>query len=358
MDKIVNKILKLVTEAKKNIDPKLKVWISDRYGPWDERDFISDDGDTYFKYESTSDGGGISHTIIQLPSFTELVKQLKATKDAANNLVRGESVRDDEVLRSIANELRLEFNKFRTHLRKEYPAFYSQLKGQLTEEDIDEMSTSGAAGAFLTPYAFRKPKKKQEPIPESKSIVKVGDILTKDGKKGKVVKVMDDMANVDFGNGDVYGITFSRIKGNKIIKESHTDVENKKLKVISKELKAASKMHKGQAKKIDKIVKEDLDLSSYGYKLVPKNKAGNYVQKGSKLDVKQLFEDQKDYQESRIAAFDTIEQEMNDIYKMLSNAKNETSEYYNDNPSSYTVIKPTDLVLDYIKDIKNLLKGE
>ena len=114
-------------------------------------------------------------------------------------------------------------------------------------------------------------------------------------------------------------------------------------------------MHKGQAKKIDKIVKEDLDLSSYGYSLVPKNKAGNYVQKGSKLDVKQLFEDQKKFQDERIMAFNVIEQEMNDIYKMLSNAKNETSEYYNDNPSSYTVVKPTDLVLDYIKDIKNLL---
>ena len=43
---------------------------------------------------------------------------------------------------------------------------------------------------------------------------------------------------------------------------------------------------------------------------------------------------------------------------MLSNAKNETIEYYNGNPSSYSVVKPTDLILDYIKDIKNLLKGE
>ena len=103
---------------------------------------------------------------------------------------------------------------------------------------------------------------------------------------------------------------------------------------------------------------EGVDLDAYGYKLVPKNKAGNYVQKGSKLDVKQLFEDQKDFQLKRVAAFDVIEQELNDIYKMLSNAKNETSDYYNDNPSSYNVIKPTDLVLDYIKDIKDLLKGE
>ena len=305
MDKIINKIVKIIKEAKAPVDPKLISWIEKRYGPWNDKDFISDDGDTYFKYEKTSPGGGLSHTIIRLPSFGELIKQLKDSRDAANDLIRGESVRDDDVLRAIYDQQKDTYNTFRTHLRKEYPAFYSQLKGQLTEDEIDEMSVSGAAGGFLTPYAFRKPKKKQEPIPES-----------------------------------------------------HTDAENKKLKIISKELKKASKMHKGQAKRIDKIVKEDLNLDSYGYKLVPKDKDGNYVQKGSKLDVVNLFEDQKEYQAKRIAAFSTIEQEMNDIYKMLSNAKNETSEYYNDNPSSYTVIKPTDLVLDYIKDIKNLLKGE
>ncbi len=274
MDKIINKIVSLIKEAKKDIDPKLKAWIEQKYGPWDDRDFLSDDGATYFKTDADyeSEGGGISHKIIRLPSFSKLIKQLKATKDAANNLVKGESVRDDEVLRSIADELRLEFNKFRTHIRKEYPAFYAQLKGQLTEEEIDEISTSGAAGAFLTPYAIRVPKKKQKPIPES--------------------------------------------------------------------------------------LNENINLDAYGYKLVPKNKSGNYVQKGSKLDVVDLFEDQKEYQNKRIEAFDVIEQEMNDIYKMLSNAKNETSDYYNDNPSSYSVIKPTDLILDYIKDIKDLLKGK
>ena len=317
MGNIINKIVSLIKEAKQDIDPKLKAWIEAKYGPWNEKDFLNDKLDTYFKtekIESEEEGGGVSHKVIRLPSFSELIKQLKDTRDAANDLIRGESVRDDEVLRGIYDGIKNEFNKFRTHLRKEYPAFYSQLKSQLTEEDLDEMSTTGGGSAgftpgtgmtYATPYAFRKPKKKQEPIPES-----------------------------------------------------HTDAENKKLKIISKELKKASKMHKGQAKKIDKIVKEDMNLDSYGYKLVPKDKAGNYVQKGSKLDVVNLFEDAEAFQNGRIKAFSAIEQELNDIYKMLSNAKNETSDYYTDNPSSYDVIKPTDLVLDYVKDIKNLLKGE
>ena len=50
--------------------------------------------------------------------------------------------------------------------------------------------------------------------------VKVGDTLTKDGKKGKVTKISDTQATVDFGNGDVYGIAHSRIKGQKILKEA------------------------------------------------------------------------------------------------------------------------------------------
>ena len=33
-------------------------------------------------------------------------------------------------------------------------------------------------------------------------------------------------------------------------------------------------------------------------------------------------------------------------------------DYYTENPVSYAVVKPTYLVLDYIKDIKDLLKGE
>ena len=101
-------------------------------------------------------------------------------------------------------------------------------------------------------------------------------------------------------------------------------------------------------------VKDSAYVKQFKYKLVP-NKI-----KGSGLEVKQLFEAEsaEDFQNGRIASFDVIEQELNDIYKMLSNAKNETSTYYNENPGSYSVIKPTDLVLDYIKDIKDLLKGE
>jgi len=58
----------------------------------------------------------------------------------------------------------------------------------------------------------------------------------------------------------------------------------------------------------------------------------------------------------RIEAFDGVEKKLNDIYTMISNAKNETIEYYKDNPDSFKVVKPTDLVMDYLTDIEKLLK--
>lgn len=65
-----------------------------------------------------------------------------------------------------------------------------------------------------------------ESVNENEAPVKVGDKLkmayqgsTVRDKTGVVTSVSDDMAQVDFGGGDSYGILFSRIKGNEIIKE-------------------------------------------------------------------------------------------------------------------------------------------
>ena len=302
MSNILDRVFKIVKEAKqlgsKDMDPELKAWITKKYGEMDDRDFISADGDTYFKTDvgHKSEGGGISHSIIKLPSFSELIIQLKKTKDVANNLIKNDATRDDEVLRDIHSKQNDIFNRFRTHIRKEYPAFYAQLKSQLGSsmtEDLEEISSSGAAGGYLTPYAFRLSGSK----PNDKAYTEIGYSPVKE----------------DVGASLGPGPKASRdgVKDNSYVKD-------------------------------------------YGYKLVPPKI------KGSGLEVKQLFEDSSvsDFQQERIMAFDLIEYQLNDIYKILSNAKNETANYYSENPTSYAVVKPTDLILDYIKDIKDLLKGE
>ena len=81
----------------------------------------------------------------------------------------------------------------------------------------------------------------------------------------------------------------------------------------------------------------------------------------SKILSKELNEESSSvdkFHNDRINDFDRIEEELNNIYKILSNAKNETVDYYNDNPSSYEVVYPTDLVFEYIQDIKDLLNQE
>ena len=101
-------------------------------------------------------------------------------------------------------------------------------------------------------------------------------------------------------------------------------------------------------------VKDNYYVKAFKYKLVPKKI------KGSGIIVKQLFEDdsKKNFQLKRIEAFDGVEKRLNDIYTMISNAKNETIEYYKENPNSFKVVKPTDLVMDYLNDIEKLLKGK
>lgn len=94
-----------------------------------------------------------------------------------------------------------------------------------------------------------------------------------------------------------------------------------------------------------------------GFKPVPKKI------KGSGLEVKQLWEEEpgdtpENFQKKRIEAFDNIEQRLNSVYPKISNAKNKTVEYYNDNPTSYGIVYPTDLILEYLNDIETLLNQE
>ena len=66
-------------------------------------------------------------------------------------------------------------------------------------------------------------------------------------------------------------------------------------------------------------------------------------------------QDVKKYQEERIAAFKLIENKLNSLYPVIDNAKEETIAYYQENPSSYSVVTPTDLIMEYLKDIEELL---
>jgi hypothetical protein len=98
-------------------------------------------------------------------------------------------------------------------------------------------------------------------------------------------------------------------------------------------------------------VKDNAYIKQFKYRLVPKKI------EGSGLEVKQLWEedektDVEKFQEERINEFDQIQNELNIL---ISNAKNQTIEYYKANPGQFSIYKPTSMALEYIKKAQKLL---
>lgn len=101
-------------------------------------------------------------------------------------------------------------------------------------------------------------------------------------------------------------------------------------------------------------VKDNYYVKAFKYKLVPKNP------KPKSFDIKKLWEDEtlnemNDVQKRRIASLEEIEKLLNEIQPLVSNAKNETIELYSGNAGSYDINKPIEIVLSYLKEIKQLL---
>jgi hypothetical protein len=62
-----------------------------------------------------------------------------------------------------------------------------------------------------------------------------------------------------------------------------------------------------------------------------------------------------EFQNQRIEAFKAIEARLNSLYPAIDRAKDETIAYYKENPGSYSVVIPTDLIMEYLNDIEELL---
>jgi len=138
----------------KDLSPNFLKKIEDKYGPTSPDDFFSADLDTYYKADDPSErgeGGGITHKVIPLPSFIELFKDLSQAKSTAKSLTRKKELRDDAEFQQQAKNIATTFNDFRTFFRNNYPDQYSMIKST-----VKEISTSGAAGGYLTKYAFGK----------------------------------------------------------------------------------------------------------------------------------------------------------------------------------------------------------
>ena len=210
--------------------------------------------------------GAISWSIDYVPNLTKLVEDVDELTKTAKGVYQ--KAKDDKKFLDIYEQARSLRNTIRTHIRNNYPEEY---KKAMREGEVDEVSMSGAAGAYNTPYAFRK--------------------------KGAKA---DDEAYKELGYT--------------VVKEKALPVVRKKLAKVPKAKKVASKykmkMPSGVVSTLgytmDEAYGDGEDLGpgpkagpegvtdsaytkQFKYQLVPKNKNGTYVQKGSGMIVKKLF---------------------------------------------------------------------
>lgn len=169
--------------------------------------------------------GAISWSIDYVPNLTKLVEDVDELTKTAKGVYQ--KVKDDKKFLDIYEQARSLRNTIRTHVRNNYPEEY---KKAMNEEEVEEMSTSGGAGAYNTPYAFRLKGSK----PNIKAYKELGY---------KEVEESAEQPGEDLGPGP---------------------------------------------KATENGVNDNAYIKQFKYKLVPKDKNGNYVQKGSGLEVKNV----------------------------------------------------------------------
>ena len=320
---------------------------------------FSDDGTSKSTITNIdNETGAVSWKIEQLPGFDKLYDEIDDLVSTAKRTYV--KTKDDKKFREFYDEIRVIRNKIRTHLRNEYPDQYKRITrigeselnemidlvhvmepdgslygtGQVVgvekdktivrfdgdtvkrfpsdrvvpvqEEEVDEVSLSGAAGSYLTPYAFRKKGQKPNDIVYKElgyKVVKEGDTYEKMAAKGKKagnLKQGTVRKRLNIPKGEKIPLSKITKEISRIKKMENPSEKNKKyLKALNlaKTLKTTTNVNEDKdpgatlgpgPKAGPDGVDDNYYVKAFKYKLVPK-KNGTYVQKGSGLEVKKLF---------------------------------------------------------------------
>jgi len=221
--------------------------------------------------------GAISWDIDYIPNIDKLVEDSMKLASTAKGVYQ--KAKDDKKFLDIYEQAKQLRNVIRTHVRNNYPEDY---KKAIREEEVDEVSMSGAAGAYLTPYAFRKKGSKSDDeaykklgykVVKEKALPVVRKKLAKVPKTKKVASKY--RMKMPSGLVSTLGYTVS---------EDATKSAN-----IHKQGQHPGEDLGPGPKAGDEGVTDNAYTKQFKYKLVPKNKDGTYVQKGSGMVVKNLF---------------------------------------------------------------------
>ena len=245
--------------------------------------------------------GRIEWDIVDAADFSSVYKALLKAKDFLSTLEKEGKAKDDVVIDGFAEDIAKLFNAFRTHVRKAYPKEYERVSRLKEDLEVDV---------------------ELRPTREKLKVTIPGDFDDNEGE---------------------YAVTKELKSQNK----EYKDFRIKDIKLKEEEVEEGEGIGYLTPNAFGKN-KKNVYTSQYGYKLVPKKV------KGSGMIVKQLFEktDRNEFQAKRIAAFDEVEERFNNISKLISNAKNKTAEYYNENPGSYEVVYSTDYIFELLEEIE------
>jgi len=293
----------------KDVDPELLDRIERRYGKIDyKNDFFNDTLSTYFKTVDVDDETGqINHQIIKLANFGDALREMSEAVKALTDLSKTADGKADPTLAVLAQDARNVFNKFRTHIRKEYPEQYVQIKNLL-----DEMSTLGSTSFFTS---GGEGENHNGPSPRKSTY----GTYTQAG-----FKKVNEGPGATMGPGPKAG-------PEGVIKNKY--ITDFKYKLVNK-----NKLNKA-AKGIEvKKLWEDTDVESY-LQDANINKSSNQKWVGG-----------------RLLAFDEIERKLNELIPLMQQAKHETMDYYKQNPDSFNVVYGTDLAKEYLDDVIELFK--
>ena len=103
--------------------------------------------------------GKITSKVIRKPSLSNMVKDLEAEIQDFKKIIKDKP--DDMVLYNISEELKEIYNKFRTHIRKNYPEEYKKVDGA-SSVGTGASFQAGVGAGYATPYAFGDNKRKKK----------------------------------------------------------------------------------------------------------------------------------------------------------------------------------------------------
>jgi hypothetical protein len=109
--------------------------------------------------EPDPETGRVTSKVVRKPSISNMIKDIEAEIQDFEKLV--EDKPEDVVLYNISEELKEIYNKFRTHVRKNYPEEYKKVQ-EASTTGTGASFTPGVSMAYATPYAFGDNKRKKK----------------------------------------------------------------------------------------------------------------------------------------------------------------------------------------------------